>query len=313
MKWFRMYAAMVHDPKVQRLHPSLFKLWVNLLAIAADSEPRGVLPTVEEIAFALTMRPHRCQSGVTRLTELGLLDAKDGGLVPHNWDGRQYESDDVGARVKRYRERFRNVHVTPPDTDTDQRRSEGARSAPQKQNARSPRARGDSPLTAAACQDRFFEGTNPVAALVDMAVKVEGIERAHVDGGGLGGVIKKFGRGKDVWEALRAYTANRAVGPVHEYMMKVLANGKKQRGRATYGQAGGSYRAGEGRAGEGVDPLPILTEAEVKRFSAERRAEKQGVQGAGAERGDGGGQPIPGPVPGQEVAGDPAEQPGDDG
>ena len=41
-RWFRMYAEVVDDPKVQRLSPALFRAWVNVLCLAASNG--GVVP-----------------------------------------------------------------------------------------------------------------------------------------------------------------------------------------------------------------------------------------------------------------------------
>ncbi len=57
-----------------------------------------------------------------------LLDEVDGNLVPHNWDKRQFESDDVAARVRKHRNGVTGnvtnpLRVTPPDTETEQRQT----------------------------------------------------------------------------------------------------------------------------------------------------------------------------------------------
>lgn len=121
-RWFRFYAEALDDPKVQKLEPSTFKHWVNLLCLAAKND--GVLPSQEDIAFALRIDEIACQSLLDRLLIAGLIDILKGGpngsrIAPHAWSQRQYKSDVSTDRVKRYRERSRNVSVTPPDTETD--------------------------------------------------------------------------------------------------------------------------------------------------------------------------------------------------
>src|SRR5690242_16437092 len=104
MKWFRMYSEVLHDPKVQRLSPAMFKHWVNLLCLANDSTPRGVLPSIEDIAFALRIKPTEAGRIVGELVKLQLLElTPDGRAIPHNWTERQRNSDDVAARVARHR------------------------------------------------------------------------------------------------------------------------------------------------------------------------------------------------------------------
>lgn len=121
-RWFRFYAEALDDPKVQKLDPSTFKHWVNLLCLAAKND--GVLPAQDDIAFALRIDDIACQSLLDRLLIAGLIDILKGGpngsrIAPHGWAARQYKSDVSTDRVKRYRERSRNVSVTPPETETD--------------------------------------------------------------------------------------------------------------------------------------------------------------------------------------------------
>lgn len=121
-RWFRFYAEALDDPKVQKLDPTTFKHWVNLLCLTAKHD--GILPSQDDIAFALRIDNIACQSLLDRLLIGGLIDVLKGGpngsrIAPHGWESRQYKSDVSTERVKRYRERSKNVAVTPPDTDTE--------------------------------------------------------------------------------------------------------------------------------------------------------------------------------------------------
>lgn len=123
-RWFRMYSDVLDDPKVQKLPPVVFKVWVNLLCLAGRND--GVLPGIEDIAFAL-----RIDEGVTRdmvrdLIQRGLLDEGDG-LSPHNWAERQFKSDkDQTATERKRAQRAREkqadttVDVTRDVTDESQ-------------------------------------------------------------------------------------------------------------------------------------------------------------------------------------------------
>ena len=104
MKWLRLYSSVLHDPKVQRLSPALFKHWVNLLCLASEQEQRGLLPSVDDIAFTLRIKPSEAANVMKQLRCAGLIDTtEDGRDYPHNWPQRQRESDDVAARVRRHR------------------------------------------------------------------------------------------------------------------------------------------------------------------------------------------------------------------
>jgi hypothetical protein len=108
--WFRVYGSLVDDPKVQRLPCDLFKALVNLWCLA--SQNGGVLPSIEDIAFKLRVDPEEAADIVVRLSKAGLIDHEDAEIRPHNWDKRQFKSDGSTERVKRFRERERNVSVT---------------------------------------------------------------------------------------------------------------------------------------------------------------------------------------------------------
>lgn len=130
-----MYTDVLDDPKVQKLPPPLFKVWVNLLCLAGRHD--GVLPSEDDIAFALRLDEEACALSIRELVIRGLLDAVDDGLKPHNWDERQFKSDTAESaaerkRTQRAREKQRgkpadvtachsdsHSEVTPPDTDTD--------------------------------------------------------------------------------------------------------------------------------------------------------------------------------------------------
>lgn len=139
MKWFRFYSESRHDPKVQKLPAELYRAWVNMLCIACEND--GAIPT-GNLGYELRMSDTKAMKCVEDLKAAGLLD-QDETLRPHNWNGRQYKSDDIATRVKRFRERKGNVtgnvscnvtgndHVTPPDTDTDTDTEKKAADAPQ--------------------------------------------------------------------------------------------------------------------------------------------------------------------------------------
>ena len=130
MQWFRFYHDALDDPKVQMLTPELFRHWVNILCVASRETLRGTLPVTLQLAFQLRTDVVTCDAVLAELIERGLIDRLDDGrLAPHNWAGRQPDSDNGAERVRRHRETKRarnvtrnvtgNVSVTPPDTDTD--------------------------------------------------------------------------------------------------------------------------------------------------------------------------------------------------
>lgn len=136
-RWFRFYAEVVNDPKVQKLPCEDFRAWVNLLCLA--SENGGKIPPLNDVAFSLRMSADATETVLERLSNGGLIDRMSGGpdgwhYAPHSWDKRQYKSDTSTDRVKRFRERSENVSETPPETeaDTEQKKKDKTTSYPKK-------------------------------------------------------------------------------------------------------------------------------------------------------------------------------------
>lgn len=105
-RWFRFYGDALNDRKVQSLPPELFKAWVNLLCLACNENGKAF--DLAQVAFALRLADSKAQSVVGDLLSRGLLDDTAAGLVPHNWNSRQYKSDTSNDRVAKYRETRRN-------------------------------------------------------------------------------------------------------------------------------------------------------------------------------------------------------------
>lgn len=119
-RWFRFYAAAIRHPKVARLSDKDYRVWTELLAIAAEND--GRIPPLSDLKHLLNRRLDHLSSAVDRLVNGGLIDLLADGYEPHGWQERQYVSDTSTARVRKHRQK-RNVPAavteTPPDTDTE--------------------------------------------------------------------------------------------------------------------------------------------------------------------------------------------------
>jgi hypothetical protein len=136
-RWFRFYAEALDDPKVQKLDGDTFKAWVNLLCLTAKNS--GVLPAIDDIAFALRIDVNGARTLVERLLNATLIDKLSGGVggaryAPHGWQERQYKSDTSTDRVKRFRQRSKVDTETSPETDTE-KETESPPKAPRKRVA----------------------------------------------------------------------------------------------------------------------------------------------------------------------------------
>ena len=111
MRWFRFYNEVLDDPKVQKLHPALFKHWVNLLCLASELGDAGDLPDEDAIAFRLRVRPFEARKIIDALVDAQLIERTSDAetaqtsrrICIHNWAGRQRASDNSSARVARHR------------------------------------------------------------------------------------------------------------------------------------------------------------------------------------------------------------------
>lgn len=115
-RWFRLYSDAMRNPKVARLNDKEFRLWVELLAVAADND--GLIPHLGDLKHLLRRRLDHLSTGVQRLISIGLIDVLGDSYVPHSWAKFQYKSDVSTERVQKHREK-RNVTVTPPETETE--------------------------------------------------------------------------------------------------------------------------------------------------------------------------------------------------
>lgn len=112
-----MYEEVLDDPKVQRLPLELFKIWVNVLALA--SRHGGSLPSISDCAFAFREPESVVSSAFHRLEDTGLLKRKDETFRPNGWDKRQYKSDTSTERVKLFRKRSRSGNETASDAEAE--------------------------------------------------------------------------------------------------------------------------------------------------------------------------------------------------
>ena len=112
-RWFRFYADAIRNPKVAKLSDSDYRLWTELLAVAAEND--GAIPCLDDLKSVLKRRLDHLSRGLDRLIRAGLIDPLGGCYEPHNWNKFQYKSDTSTPRVTLHRAKV----VTPPETETE--------------------------------------------------------------------------------------------------------------------------------------------------------------------------------------------------
>lgn len=115
-RWFRFHADAMRNPKVARLNDAQFRLWVELMAVAAENE--GIIPCLDDLKHILKRRLDHLSRGLKDLISAGLIDPLEDGYEPHNWSKFQYKSDVSTDRVHKHRAK-RNVSETPPETEAE--------------------------------------------------------------------------------------------------------------------------------------------------------------------------------------------------
>lgn len=118
-QWFRLYAEIANDPKIQMMSEAHQRRYIMLLCIRCNGD---VTLQDEEVAFQLRISNEDWSSTKALFLSKNLIGADN---KPTAWDKRQFASDSSAARVAKHRENKKkecNVTVTPQnrtDTDTD--------------------------------------------------------------------------------------------------------------------------------------------------------------------------------------------------
>lgn len=111
-RWWRAYSRARHDPKLLKLTDKQFRWWFSLVSVAADND--GLLPSHEDLAVEFRVSGKVMTEALDALVAAGLLDHDETGIRPHNWDALQYKSDTSADRMRRLRERQRDVTSDEP-------------------------------------------------------------------------------------------------------------------------------------------------------------------------------------------------------
>ena len=138
MRWFRMYSEILDDPKVARMTDSQFRIFIYLLAVASECNREGCIQlTVRDLAWRMRCPEDKFSDALDHLCEEGILARHENGFQVVNWRKRQFRSDNVTGRTKRFRERsgerspelpmerLRERHQSRAETEADTEQSRG--------------------------------------------------------------------------------------------------------------------------------------------------------------------------------------------
>lgn len=116
-RWLRINEDCIDHPKLLKLPEALRWQWVALLCVASKND--GVLPAIDDVALCLRVPEAKAAEFITKLVKARLIDKEGEHFVPHNWTKRQFKSDSSTERVKRFRNKKRNVSDGVSETVTE--------------------------------------------------------------------------------------------------------------------------------------------------------------------------------------------------
>jgi hypothetical protein len=126
MKWFRLYDELIDDPKIMLIDEAFRWRYIAILCLVNRYERKTTgnrLPSDTILIFHLRLTQKELDETLTELLRVELVQKDKHGFYVKAFKYRQFDSDNVNERVKRYRKRYSNgdetVNVTAPDTDTE--------------------------------------------------------------------------------------------------------------------------------------------------------------------------------------------------
>ena len=119
MPWFRFYKEFAGDPKVQSMAEKYQRRLVMLFCLQCDDSLVNLRD--DEIAFSLRISTEELKETYDVFIDKGFISFDDEeNILIENWNKRQFKSDNSTERVRKYRERKRNVPETAKKKKTEQ-------------------------------------------------------------------------------------------------------------------------------------------------------------------------------------------------
>jgi len=129
-----MYTDVLDDTKINSISSLSFKVFVFLMSIlTAEDQKDGIISEENSLSWRLRMSKAKLKKSIDELEKHGMVKRQDGAIIVVNWSKRQFKSDDINARVKRFRsvtkDESETLHetlqvTTQNRTDTEQNRTD---------------------------------------------------------------------------------------------------------------------------------------------------------------------------------------------
>jgi hypothetical protein len=126
MNWLRLYTDILDDEKIAKLTDNQYRIFTYLMLVACEKEQNGSFTfDISAISWRLRMQPKQIKKAIDVLRDLNIISIENNILCFVNWGKRQYKSDDINARVKRFRGKNETLQPTlenrnRTETETEQ-------------------------------------------------------------------------------------------------------------------------------------------------------------------------------------------------
>lgn len=132
MNWLRFYVDILDDPKIAQMDDPTYRIFTYLLLLAKEENLSGkIKKNDEEIAWRLRISQKKVKKAIGNILNLQIISRNGVGYEFANWSKRQYKSDDVNERVKRFRIKNETLHETEQiRLDTDKIREDNIPQCP---------------------------------------------------------------------------------------------------------------------------------------------------------------------------------------
>lgn len=173
MDWFRMYGEMMDDPKIGTLDDAAFRTWIELLCVACKAESEGNTKLTEgTLSWALR---RNATETLQQLLHRGLVTLNETGeIVITNWNKRQKKSDSSTERVKRHREKSKQINDVRACNVTEtlaKRDSNGLEKRREEKNREEEKKEKTTRVAALSCSDLVADGVSEEAATEFLALR----------------------------------------------------------------------------------------------------------------------------------------------
>ena len=121
MSWLRLYTDLIDDRKQAQLSDKTFRIFILLLCFAKEIDSNGSInQKISEVSWRLRVKEKHLLTALGQLQKHDIVAYDENGLSFINWNKRQFQSDNINDRVRRYRAKEETLretlHVTPPET-----------------------------------------------------------------------------------------------------------------------------------------------------------------------------------------------------